>query len=322
MDYIRELGALALASRMKRLVGRLNSDVKGIYAAREIAFEPLLMPITRLLADKGKLPANQIAAYLGISQPAVTHMCNALKKHGLMTLRQHPKDQRIREVALNRKGMDMACTLGPVWREIERAVQQMMEGAEDNLLNALEAFEDQYAQETMQARVLRRLARQGGTPVRIIAYRDSLKDDFQRLNYEWIEKYFTIEPSDKRVLANPKKYVLDKGGLIYFAELGKEIVGTYALMKVRAHVYELAKMAVTESHQQQGIGTALLDHALARSRAIRARKIILYSNTLLAPAINLYFKKGFRVIAKEDYHNERANIKMALCLRYRPGRLD
>ena len=109
--------------------------------------------------------------------------------------------------------------------------------------------------------------------------------------------------------------MLDRGGYIYFAEMGKEIVGTYALMKVRAHVYEIAKMAVTQAKQKQGIGTALLDHALARSRAIGARKLILYSNTLLAPAINLYFKKGFRVIPKEDYHNERANIKMELCLR-------
>ncbi len=314
MDYIRDLGALALASRMKRLVGRLNSDVKKIYAAREIAFEPLLMPITRLLATKEKLQATQIAAYLGVSQPAVTHMCNMLKKHGLITLRQHPEDQRIHEIALNHKGVDMVGTLGPVWQEIERAVQQMMEGADDNLLRALEAFEDQYTQETMQSRVLRRLARQEGMQAHIIAYNNSLKGDFQRLNYEWIEKYFTVEPSDKRVLENPQKFVLDKGGHIYFAKIGGEIVGTYALMKVCAHVYELAKMAVTESKQKQGIGTALLEHALARSRAINARKLILYSNTLLAPAINLYFKKGFRVIPKEDYHNERANIKMELCL--------
>lgn len=314
MDYIRELGALALASRMKRLVGKLNNDVKGIYTAQKIAFEPLLMPMTRLLADKGKLPAHQIAASLGISQPAVTQMCNALKKHGLITFHQIQKDQRIREISLNRKGMDIAGTLGPVWREIENAVQQMMDGADHHLLKALEAFEDQYAKETMKARVLKQLARQGSMKLDIIAYKDSLKNDFKRLNYEWIKKYFVVEPSDKRVLTNPQKYVLDKGGYIYFAESDGNVVGTYALMKVRANVYELAKMAVTESKQKQGIGTAMLVHSIARSRALNAHKLILYSNTILAPAINLYFKKGFRVITMKDYHNERANIKMELCL--------
>jgi DNA-binding MarR family transcriptional regulator/N-acetylglutamate synthase-like GNAT family acetyltransferase len=315
MDYIRDLGALALASRMKRLVSRLNSNVKGIYTAQEIEFEPLLMPITRLLADQGKLQANQIADYLGITQPAVTHMCNTLKKHGLITLQQHPKDQRIREVDLNRKGADMVCALQPVWQEIEKAVQQMIEGVDDNLLNALEAFEDQYAKETLQTRVLQQLARQKGAKVRIIAYQDSLKTDFKRLNYEWIEKNFSVEPSDKRMLTNPQRHIIDKGGHIYFAALGKEIVGTYALIRVRAHVYELSKMAVGEAKQKQGIGTALLNHAIVRARAIHAHKLILYSNTLLAPAINLYFKKGFRVVPKDDYHNERANLKMELCLR-------
>lgn len=315
MDYIRDLGALALASRMKRLVSRLNSDVKGIYTGQEIKFEPLLMPITRLLAARGKLQANQIADSLGITQPAVTHLCNALKKHGLITLRQHPKDQRIREVTLNRKGAEMVCALRPVWQEIEKAVQQMMEEADDNLLNALEAFEDQYARETLKTRVLQQLDRQGQAKVRIIAYQDSLKDDFKRLNYEWIEKYFTVEPSDKRMLTHPQKNIIDKGGQIYFAALGKKIVGTYALIRVRTHVYELSKMAVSEAKQKQGIGTTLLNHAITRARAFHAHKLILYSNTLLAPAINLYFKKGFRVVPKDDYHNKRANIKMELCLR-------
>jgi GNAT superfamily N-acetyltransferase len=94
-------------------------------------------------------------------------------------------------------------------------------------------------------------------------------------------------------------------------------VGTYALLRVEPGGYELAKMAVTASHQKRGIGTALLDHALAQARALGAEKLVLYSNTRLAPAINLYFKKGFRVIPKTDHHNQRANIKMELHLKLR-----
>lgn len=315
MDYIRDLGALALASRMKRLVTRLNSDVKAIYAAQQIAFEPLLVPITRLLATHGPLQANEIATCLGVSQPAVTQMCNRLTKRGLITVKQQAKDRRVRRIALHAKGRELARTLEPIWLEIEKAVVQMFEECEANLLDNLEAFEARLEHKSLSDRVLQQLARREKTPVEIVPYDPSLKDAFKRLNLEWIEKDFSVEPSDRRVLSNPQKYVLDRGGLISFAQSGDEVVGTYALLRVDARTYELAKMAVTASHQQRGIGTALLDHALAQARALGARRLVLYSNTHLAPAINLYFQKGFRVIPKTDPHNRRANIKMQLNLK-------
>lgn len=158
------------------------------------------------------------------------------------------------------------------------------------------------------------LARRAEGRISIVPYAEALRGDFKRLNYEWIEKDFTVEPSDERVLSDPQRHVLDKGGHIYFARAAGDIVGTCALIRVREDVYELAKMAVTASLQKQGIGAALLDHAVERSRELGASRLILYSNTLLAPAINLYFKKGFRVIPKTDHHNARANIKMELNL--------
>jgi len=317
MDYLRELGALALASRMKRLVSRLNQDVKAIYAEQQIAFEPLLMPITRLLEAKDQLQASEIATALGVSQPAVTQMCNRLKKHGLIAMRPHLKDRRIREIALLPAGREFARTLAPIWREIESAVVRMVDESEENLLDALEAFEEQCQRRPLRERVLEQLARQQAMHIDIVPYDDSLKDAFERLNLEWIKKDFTVEPSDQRVLSNPRQYILDPGGAIYFAQSGDEVVGTYALLHVDAQTYELAKMAVTATYQRRGIGTALLGHALAQARALGIRRLILYSNTRLAPALNLYFAKGFRVIPKDDHHNDRANIKMELDLKPR-----
>jgi len=314
MDYIHQLGALALASRMKRLVGRLNSDVKGIYGAKQIEFEPLLMPIVRLLYQEDTLEVNQIVAYLGISQPAVTQWCHTLTKRQLIDIQRHPKDQRKRQVTLTQKGKEMVSSLMPVWQEIERAVNTMIHASDHDLLAALCDFEHQYACETLQARVIRQLNANQHRDVRIVGYREAYKGHFKKLNYEWIERYFTVESSDKRILSNPKKYIIDKKGFVYIAKLGNEVVGAYALIRINAKVYELAKMAVTAAHQKKGIGTQMLDHALDRAKALKLEKLILYSNTQLAPAINMYFKKGFRVIPKHDHHNNRANITMELVL--------
>jgi N-acetylglutamate synthase-like GNAT family acetyltransferase len=150
--------------------------------------------------------------------------------------------------------------------------------------------------------------------IEIIEYSDNYKDYFRSLNYEWIEKYFVVEPSDEYVLLNPVESIINKDGLIYFAKLNDKIIGTFAMIKIDEKTYEIAKMAVTEDYQNRGIGKMLMDKAIQKATEMKLDKLILYSNTNLATAVNMYFKYGFRVIPKSDFHNNRANIKMELIL--------
>lgn len=53
--------------------------------------------------------------------------------------------------------------------------------------------------------------------VNIIHFNEYYANDFAQLNFEWLEKYFYIEDYDKKVLLNPEKYILDKGGYILLA---------------------------------------------------------------------------------------------------------
>ena len=50
----------------------------------------------------------------------------------------------------------------------------------------------------------------------IIEYRKDLAPYFKQINMDWLEKYFVAEPYDVEVLSNPEKYILEKGGNIYF----------------------------------------------------------------------------------------------------------
>jgi DNA-binding MarR family transcriptional regulator/N-acetylglutamate synthase-like GNAT family acetyltransferase len=314
MDYLKELGALALASRMKRLVGVLGNDVRGIYHAEDIEFGALLMPITHLLNAKGQLQINQIVDYLGISQPAVTQLCKRLKKEGFIFIECVHGDQRKRHARLTPKGIRVIQTLLPIWHEIDIAINDMMSHAETNLVAAIDHFEMQYEKQSLQERVLKRLGRKRQSKVVIVKYHDTYKDHFKKLNLAWIEKYFVVEASDTKVLSNPKQAIIKNGGFVYFAKVGRTVVGTYAMIKQNTQTYELAKMAVSEPFQRQGIGTRLLDHAIETAKMLKLNRLVIYSNTRLVHAINLYFKKGFRVIPSEEYHNERANIKMEMIL--------
>ena len=50
------------------------------------------------------------------------------------------------------------------------------------------------------------------------------------MNIEWLEYFFQVEEYDYEVLSNSKKYIINKGGKIFFAELEGNIIGTIALM--------------------------------------------------------------------------------------------
>jgi len=148
----------------------------------------------------------------------------------------------------------------------------------------------------------------------IINYSEENKIFIKKLNVEWLEKYFSVEPNDEKQLSSPKEEILDKGGLIFYACYQGEIVGCAALMKVDEHTYELSKMAVTQTHQGLGIGKRLMEHCLEVARTHNFKSLILYSNTKLQTAIEMYRKHGFKEISFESTHYKRANIKMVLDL--------
>lgn len=146
--------------------------------------------------------------------------------------------------------------------------------------------------------------------IEIIDYSEELKEYIKILNYEWLETYFRVEEGDEKSLSNPKEYIIDKGGFIFYAKKGNEIIGTASLIKKSDAVFELGKMAVAKTAQGLGIGKLLLEHCLKIAKQKQIKKLILYSNTMLESAIHLYRKYGFEEIELEPGVYERGNIKM------------
>ena len=53
--------------------------------------------------------------------------------------------------------------------------------------------------------------------IKIIEFSDEYAKFFTSLNVAWLEKYFVVEPMDHEMLSDPKKFIIDKGGYIFFA---------------------------------------------------------------------------------------------------------
>lgn len=138
----------------------------------------------------------------------------------------------------------------------------------------------------------------------IVQFRPELAADFTRINLEWIERLFTVEAADRKVLDHPEGAIIAKGGMIFFAIEDGIVLGTGAAIRIDADRYELAKMGVTPAAQGRGLGRLIGEAAIAFARERGARQIELLTNSSLAPAIVLYEKLGFEhrpMPANSDY---------------------
>ena len=150
--------------------------------------------------------------------------------------------------------------------------------------------------------------------INIIDYQPQYKDDFTRLSLEWLNAFDLYEEADGPIVYHPQEAILDKGGMIFFAQLDHEIVGTASLKPIGDNTYELMKLAVNKNNQGQGIGRLLVEHCLKKARELQVKKIMLESSTKLVGAIRLYKKLGFQEVKTTDYQYTLSDFRMELWL--------
>ena len=147
-------------------------------------------------------------------------------------------------------------------------------------------------------------------------FKEEYKLDFEALNLQWIKKYFRVEEEDRKILENPKSYVIDRGGQIFFAINDGKAIGTAAMVLVEESIFELSKMAVDPNYQGLGIGRRIVDECIKFAKYHKAQEIFLITNDKLLPALELYRSSGFELDENYYYNRyERGNTKMKLSLR-------
>lgn len=150
--------------------------------------------------------------------------------------------------------------------------------------------------------------------VEIIDYTPQYKDDFKRLNVEWISTFFTLESHELEMLNNPEGYILSKGGKIFFAKKGEDIIGTCALIRITDTTYELVKMGVSPQYQGFGVGKKLGIKAIEEAKRLGCTYLFLESNQKLVPAITMYKALGFVEVPMGETPYARADFKAEMYL--------
>lgn len=313
MDYLIELGGIALGSRLKRLSERIGQEVATIYKNEKVSFEPRWFPVFRYLAGNGSTSIMDIAAAISVTHPAVNQVANEMMKAGLLVQDADANDKRRRLLSLSKSGKKLYAELEPILRIILLSVNEAIEESGHDLLGAIKAMENTLDKKELSARFVETEKRLQNAKVAIVEFEPLLRDSFRLLNEAWISKYFVLEEADVEILNQPEK-IIEAGGTIFFAQVAGRTVGTCALIKTDHETYEIAKMAVNDSYQGMGIGQFLLDACISRAREKHAKQVTLETNKKLESAVRLYKKAGFTQVTASTHPSKYSRVDLDMKL--------
>lgn len=124
-DVIRQKGAAAFGTRLRRLSERLDRQVAALYRAHGVGFEPRWFPVVTLLREHGKLSVGELATVIGITHAAVSQVRGELIRQRLVRARADPADRRRQILALTDKGKALCRKLEPLWRAVASATEAL-----------------------------------------------------------------------------------------------------------------------------------------------------------------------------------------------------
>jgi len=309
-DILADWGHALLGSRLKRLGDRMQAGALRVMADAGLDLQPGQVPLLLALAD-GPASIGALAERIGTSQPGITRAVGQLGREGHVRSAAG-RDQRRRLIALTDQGQIAVARLkAEVLPRVGRAAASICAGLNGSLLDQIAAVETALANRSLAERA------GGAMPpaLRIVEFRDELSQAFHDINAEWINAMFVMEQADREVLEEPRRHIIDKGGVILFVEAdGIGVIGTAALRPAGGRAFELTKMAVSEAARGMQAGGFLLSAIIARARQIGADPLYLLTNRKCEAAIHLYERAGFRhdatIMSEFGGRYGRANVAM------------
>ena len=310
--FLHSQAELALGSRFKAISESLYAAANVAYRDAGIDIDAHWFPVLRYLQVKGPAGVGDIATAIGQTHSAVSQLATKLQRAGWIVRRNDRADGRRSVLDLSAEGERRLGGMGPIWYAIRRGAHAAVMRSGGPLLPALGKLEADLGEGRVLREILAEHARLRAATPQIQPFKREWREHFHRINAEWLERYWTIEDIDRRVLTQPEKYILEPGGAIFFALIDGEVIGTCALLQESPGVFELTKMGVETGWRGVGAGRALIQATIAEFHKRRGKTLFLESNAKLKPALTLYESAGFvhQPAPRPGSHYQRSDVYM------------
>lgn len=314
MSYYRELGRIGLGSTFKKMSDILYQQTNEIYERVGIDMEASCFPLLRVIAERGPMSLRDAENELGQSHALISQKATTLVNKGYITRKTDKNDKRFKALALTPKGRELMERAKPLWQQIDRHIAKWLHPYEQEFFKVMRTLDDSIQKHPMTT-ILE--THDQKPAVEVVLYDDRYKEDFGRLNNEWLDKQFDRVPLDDELFADPKAAFVDKGGQVFYGLYEGIPIGTCAL-KITSSGLELCKMGVDPRYRGLGVGRKVLERAIEWATEQGFESIILITHDKLESALHLYRKCGFvdvPITAEEmARYNNRCHLKMELDL--------
>src|SRR5579859_8164974 len=201
--FLQSQAELALGSRFKALSELLYGAANAAYRAAGVDIDAHWFPVLRYLQVKGPSGVGAIASAIGQTHSAVSQLAVKLQRAGWIVRRGDRADARRSVLELSVDGERKLGAFGPIWHAIRRGAAAAVERADGPLLPALDSLEKDLSDGRVMREISAQHARLSAAQPDVKPFRREWREDFYRLNAEWLERWFAIEAIDRRVLTQP-----------------------------------------------------------------------------------------------------------------------
>jgi len=249
------------------------------------------------LAHHGDVSAKEIGLLLGLDPGYLSRIVQNFDEKGLIIRTPLPTDRRQQQLSLTAKGRQAFAKLD---RSSANAVAAMLTpldaGGRDRLVGAMAAIEHllEPAAAPRPAIVLRShrpgdigwvISRHGA----VYAAEYGWDISFEALVAEITAQFITAFDSRREHC--------------WIAEVDGEPVGSIFLVKSTDETAKLRLLLVEKKARGLGVGRALTEQCIRFARETGYSRIVLWTQSILVAARDIYRRAGFRLVAEEPHHS-------------------
>ena len=246
------------------------------------------------LAHRPTLTSADLCRVLGLNAGYVSRVLKGFEKQGLITKIRSSADRRAAQLQLTDQGQ-------ATFRSLDEASQSEVV----SMLKRLSAPEQNQLTEAMNS--IRRLLGESDTSYLL---RDPRPGDMgwivHRQAVLYAQEYGWNTEYEALVAEIVAKYLRDfdpRWERCWIAEKDGSVVGSAFVVREDDATAKLRLLYVDPCARDLGVGSRLVDECLRFARQVGYRKMVLWTNSILADARRLYERAGFELVEEEPHHS-------------------
>jgi DNA-binding MarR family transcriptional regulator/GNAT superfamily N-acetyltransferase len=250
------------------------------------------------LAQQGKLTATALRGELGLDAGYLSRILQGFEKRQLVAKQRSETDGRQTLLCLTAEGKQVFATLNEHSRQ---GIETLLSGLptqddQKRLIQAMQTIESVLAPPASVAVPFLLRPHQPGDLGWVIQRHGRLYAE----EYGWDE---TFEAFVAEIAAAFIRHFNPKLECCWLAEKDGETIGSVVLVQHEPQVAKLRLLLVEPKARGYGVGTRLVEECVRFARMAGYQKILLWTNSILTAARQIYQKSGFQLIESEPHHS-------------------